>query len=86
MEVLAEFNGLIRNLHGILASSEASEVMEFVEARELVLAVESLCGILLDENKRITPDLFRRVHSLVRQIDGVDAYLIERVRTRVRAE
>jgi hypothetical protein len=85
-EVTAEFKGLIHSLRGLLTSSESSEVLEFVEASDLGLAVQALCGILLDGNKHVTPVLYRRIHSLVRQIDGVDPYLIESVKAVVRAE
>jgi hypothetical protein len=85
-EVTAEFQGLIRSLHGTLTAGEASEILEFVDAQDLGLAVQALCGILLDGNKRVTPDLYKRIHSLVRQIDGVDTYLIDSVRAVVRAE
>lgn len=85
-EVTAEFRGLLRSLHGTLSPSEVSEVLELVDARDLSLAVQALCGVLLDENKRVTPELYKRIHSLVRQIDGVDAYLIDRLRAMVRAE
>ncbi|HXC78669.1 MAG TPA: MafI family immunity protein [Candidatus Acidoferrum sp.] len=82
----AEFKGLVRSLHGTLTAGEASEVLEFVDAQDLSLAVQALCGILLDGEKRVTPETYTRIHSLVRQIDGVDSYLIESVRAIVRAE
>jgi hypothetical protein len=34
----------------------------------------------------VTPETYTRIHSLVRQIDGVDTYLIDSVRAVVRAE
>ena len=85
-EATSEFRGLVHNLHGTLSPSEASEVLEFVDAQELGLAVQALCGILLDGNKRVTPELYKRIHSLARQIDGVDEYLIDSVRGVVTAE
>jgi len=85
-EVTAEFQGLVRSLHGPLSAGEASEILEFVDAQDLGLAVQALCGILLDGNKRVTPETYTRIHSLVRQIDGVDSYLIDSVRAVVRAE
>jgi hypothetical protein len=85
-EVTAEFRGLVRSLHGTLSAGEASEVLELIDGMELGLAVQALCGILLDGNKRVTPETYTRIHSLVRQIDGVDSYLIESVRAVVRAE
>jgi len=86
MEATAEFKGLIRSLRGTLTFSEASEILEFIEARELGLAVQALCGILLDGNKRVTPELYKRIHSLARQIDGIDPFMIESVKAIVRAE
>ena len=85
-EVRAEFQGLVRSLHGTLTAGEASEVLELIDGMELGLAVQALCGILLDGNKRVTPETYTRIHSLVRQINGVDSYLIESVRAVVRAE
>ena len=85
-EVMAEFQGLVRSLRGTLSSGETSEVMELIDGMELGLAVQAMCGILLDGNKRVTPELYKRIHSLVRQIDGVDTYLIDSVRAAVRAE
>ena len=85
-EVMAEFQGLVRSLRGTLSAGETSEVMELIDGMELGLAVQALCGILLDRNKRVTPELYKRIHSLVRQIDGVDTYLIDSVRAAVRAE
>ena len=85
-EVTAEFRGLIRSLHGTLTAGESSEVLELIDGMELGLAVQALCGILLDGDKRVTPETYTRIHSLVRQIDGVDTYLIESVRAVVRAE
>ena len=83
---MAEFQRLVRSLRGTLSSGETSEVMELIDGMELGLAVQALCGILLDGNKRVTPELYKRIHSLVRQIDGVDTYLIDSVRAAVRAE
>jgi hypothetical protein len=85
-EVTAEFRGLVRSLHGTLTTGESSEVLELIDGMELGLAVQALCGILIDGNKRVTPETYTRIHSLVRQIDGVDSYLIESVRGIVRAE
>ena len=80
-EVTAEFQGLVRSFQGTLTAGEASEVLEFVDAQDLGLAVQALCGILLDGNKRVTRETYTRIRSLVRQIDGVDSYLIESVRS-----
>jgi hypothetical protein len=76
----AEFEGLIRSTRATLSESEASEVLEFFEARDYALALETLCGFLLDANRRVTPELFVRIHSIGRQLENVDPYLIEQVR------
>ena len=80
MEVTAEFHGLILSSRGALSESEVREIQEFIEGRDFNLALETLCGFLLDRNRRVTPDLFVRIHSLCERLDGVDPYLLESVR------
>jgi len=79
----AEFEELIHTTRAMLSANEASEVREFVEARQYTLAIESLCGILVDESKHVTPELYVRIHSLVQHLDGVDPLLTDRVRAQV---
>jgi hypothetical protein len=43
-----------------------------------------LCGILVEEEKHVTPELYSRIHSLVETVDGVDPYVLESVRAVVR--
>ena len=80
----AEFAELIHTSRAMLSSNEASELREFIEARQFTLALESLCGILVDEDKHVTPELYSRIHSLVETLEGVDPYVVERVRSVVR--
>jgi hypothetical protein len=80
MEVVAEFHGLIQSSRGTLSDNERSELLEFIEAREFNLALETLCGFLLVENRRVTPDLYFRIHSLGQRLDGVDPYIVESVK------
>jgi hypothetical protein len=80
----AEFEGLIHSSPGMLIANEASQVREFIEAREYSMALEALCGILLDENKQVTPELYYRISSLEQQLDGVDPNIVERVKAIVR--
>jgi hypothetical protein len=82
----AEFDGMLRSSRAILSPNEASEVREFVEAREYSLALESFCGTLLDENKHVTTALYSRIQNLAEQLDGVDPSLIDSVKAAVRAE
>ncbi|MHB8613899.1 MAG: MafI family immunity protein [Candidatus Dormibacteraceae bacterium] len=80
----AEFEELIRSSRGLLSSNEISELREFIEARQYALALEALCGILVDENKHVTPELYSRIHGLVEVLDGVDPNALESVRAVVR--
>jgi hypothetical protein len=80
----AEFEELIHTSRGMLSSNELSELREFIQARQFALAIEALCGILVDENKHVTPELYSRIHSLVEALDGVDPYVLESVRAVVR--
>ena len=80
MEVTAEFHGLILNSRGHLSDGELREIQEFIEGRDFNLALETLCGFLLDQNRKVPPDLYIRIHSLCERLDGVDPYLLESVR------
>ena len=80
MGVGDEFHGLIRHSHGTLSDNEVHEVLEFVEAEEFNLALETLCGFLVDQNRRVSPELYIRIHSLCERLDGVDPYLLESVK------
>ena len=80
----AEFAELIHTSRGMLSANEASELLEFIEARQFALAIEALCGILVEEEKHVTPELYSRIHSLVETLDGVDPYVLESVRAVVR--
>ncbi len=80
MEVSTEFLGLIRNSRGQLSDNELREIQEFVEGRDFNLALETLCGFLIDRNRKVTYDLFVRIHGLSARLDGVDPYLVESVR------
>ena len=80
MGVNAEFHGLIASSRGTLTESELREVEEFIEGEEFHLALETLCGFLLDQNRRVSPDLYVRIHSLGERLDGVDPYLLASVR------
>jgi hypothetical protein len=80
----AELEELIHSSRGLLSSSEISELREFVQAGQHALAVEALCGILVDENKHVTPELYARIHGLVEALDGIDPYALESVRAVVR--
>jgi hypothetical protein len=52
-----------------------------VAAEEFNLALETLCGFLIDQNRRVTPDLYVRIHSLGERLDGVDPYILRCVKS-----
>lgn len=83
MEVTAEFHGLIVHSRGALSDNEVREVIEFIEAREFNLALETLCGFLIDQNRRVSPELYIRIHSLCERLEGVDPYLLDGVKANV---
>jgi hypothetical protein len=83
MEVTGEFHGLIVHSRGTLSENEVREVIEFIEAQEFNLALETLCGFLVDQNRRVSPELYIRIHSICERLDGVDSYLIDSVKANV---
>ena len=80
MGVDAELHGLILHSRSTLSDNEVREVQEFIEANEFNLAIETLCGFLIDRNGRVTPELYFRIHSVCERLDGVDPYLLEGVK------
>lgn len=80
MDVDPEFHGLILHSRSTLSDNELREVQEFIEANEFNLAIETLCGFLIDRNRRVLPELYFRIHSLCERLDGVDPYLLECVK------
>ncbi len=76
----SEFHGLIVSSRGALSDSELRDVQEFVEAREFTLAMETLCGFLVDRRHHVPQDLFIRIHSLCERLDDLDPYLLESVK------
>ena len=80
VDVAAEFHGLIRSSHGALSENERHELLEFIDAREFNLALETMCGFLVDQNRRIPAELYFRIHSLCERLDGVDPYILDSVK------
>ena len=76
----AEFHGLMVTSRGTLSESELQEVREFVDANEFNLALETLCGFLIDRNRDVSRDLYIRIHAIHERLDGVDPYLLESVK------
>ena len=76
----SEFLGLIVSSRGALSDSELRDVQESVEAREFTLAMETLCGFLVDRRRQVPHELFIRIHSLCERLDNLDPYLLESVK------
>jgi len=76
----AEFRALVISTQGTLSDSECQEIAEFIEAREFKYALETLCGFLVDRNRRVTPDLYIRIHALGERLEDFDPYLLESVK------
>ena len=76
----AQFEELIHGCHGMLSASETSDIREFLAGGQYALALEALCESLVDDNKRVSVELYTRIHTLVQQLDGVDPYVVERLR------
>ena len=51
MELAGEFEGLLQSTRVLLSVNDANEVREFVEARQYAMALEAVCGPLLEKNK-----------------------------------
>ena len=80
IDVNDEFHGLLHSSHGTLSENERRELLEFLEAQEFNLAFETLCGFLIDQNRRVTPELYFRIHSLGERLDGIDPFIVESVK------
>jgi hypothetical protein len=80
MEVAAEFHSLLISSRGTLSENELREIQEFIEGRDFILALETFCGFLIDQNRQVSSDLYLRIHTLGDRLDGVDPYLLECVK------
>lgn len=49
---------------GTLNRSEAEEVRHFVDYGEYGIALETLCAIIEEENREISPELYKRIREL----------------------
>jgi hypothetical protein len=68
----------------MLSANESNDIREFIDGGQYALAIEALCDSLVDENRHVTVELYARIHTLAQQLDGVDPYVVERLRDFVR--
>lgn len=57
---------LISQPHGWLTQNEFKEVSDFTDAGEYGVALETLCGIIAEENKKITLEQYQKISELGR--------------------
>ena len=57
-------NELLESLSDELSASERREVGGFIEANEYGVALETLCALLVEEHKKITPATFAEIGEL----------------------
>jgi hypothetical protein len=55
---------ILNSLHGTLTESESETVRHFVEFGEYGLALETLSGIIDEEDKRISFEVYEQIHGL----------------------
>ena len=63
-----KFHALFDLLRGALTGREVKEVRWFFEAGEYGLALETLCGIIVEEEKQISRPAYQLVRELAEQI------------------
>jgi hypothetical protein len=79
MELADEFDQVLHQFEGTLSPGELTEVREFVEAREYALALETLCGIIVEERKPITPHLYAKIRTLGDRLTSANPKYIDAV-------
>jgi hypothetical protein len=65
----------------VLSENESTEVRNFVGAHEYGIALETLCGILLEEGKHITREQYDSVQAMSGRLTSVDRARVDAVRT-----
>jgi hypothetical protein len=63
-ELEARLNSLLSEGGGWLSREEVQEVREFIDVGEYGLAFETLCGIIVEEDKSISPEVYRQLAEL----------------------
>ena len=63
-ELEARLNSILSEGGGWLSPEESEEVRGFIDVGEYGLAFETLCGIIVEEGKSISPEVYRRLVQL----------------------
>jgi hypothetical protein len=79
MNVSDELTQLIDSLADVLTEGERTEVREYVAAHEFGLALETTCGILLEERKNISREQYSRIRALSERLTSVDPKYVDAV-------
>ena len=77
-----ELLGVLSELSQTLTSTESAVVQEFVCVGEYGLALETLCGIIVEENKTLSWEAYKRMCRLADRM-GMNLDLLEQVRKHV---
>lgn len=79
MSTSDDLTELLHAFAGVLSEDELTEVQEFVAAHEYAFALETLCGILIEENKQMTPAQFNRIETLSERLTSVNRTYVDAV-------
>ncbi|MCD6035588.1 MAG: hypothetical protein K0R63_1329 [Rickettsiales bacterium] len=67
-----QINQLLEKLSIILTDKEVKEVVEFIDAAEYGLALETLFAILVEEKKMLNIDVWIEIESIARKMGIFD--------------
>ena len=81
-----ELTSLVGALSDVLSADEQREVVEFADAGEYGLALETLAGILVEEGKALPRSAFRQISSLAESMGIVDRVVTARLANQVLRE
>jgi hypothetical protein len=81
-ETEAKIGLLLDNVKHILTASERQEVLDFMDAREYGLALETLSGILVEEEKPIRSSVLRQIDEIAGMMQMSDEPFVHDLHTR----
>lgn len=82
-DVESLFSDLIHSLEGTFSLAEIMEVRSFLDYGEYGLALESLIGIIVEENKLIASNIYDAIEKLSSMMDIDNAAMRTSLRERV---
>ena len=73
---------ILDSIHETLTESESEEVRHFVEHGEYGVALETLCGVIEEEGKRISFEAYEQIHGLGERME-MEPEVWERLRVSI---